>query len=83
MLQSTEIVDSASLFLTTANILSLTSIAMDLPDEAQSHVVALVRMLTKELAPITNAISDGEVLQLITQVAVAGMRMMEVSQRLV
>ena len=56
---------------------------MDLPDEAQSHVVALVQMLTKELAPITNAISDGEVLQLITQVAVAEMRMMEVSQRLV
>ncbi|KAL5965722.1 hypothetical protein TSMEX_006566 [Taenia solium] len=77
LLQSTEIVDSASLFLTTANILSLASIAMDLPDEAQFHVVALVRMLTKEFAPITNAISDEEVLQLITQLAVAGMRMME------
>ncbi|KAL5105503.1 hypothetical protein TcWFU_006126 [Taenia crassiceps] len=48
-----------------------------LEDEAQSDVVALMQMLTRMFIPITNSMSDEEVLQLISQIAVAGMRMLE------
>ncbi|VDM24545.1 unnamed protein product, partial [Hydatigera taeniaeformis] len=50
---------------------------MDLPDEAQFNVVALIQMVTRNFMQITNSMSDEEVLQLISQIAVAEMRLME------
>lgn len=80
LLDVTNVVDSESLPMGVGNLLSLTKVAMDLSDEAQSNVMHLLELFTMKISQFSFSMIDEDELRLMTQLSISGMNLMEVSR---
>ena len=83
VLNTTEVIDSLSLSLGVGNLHSLTSVTMDLSDEAQSDVMSLMELLSTEIVQLANSMTDEDEIRLMTQLTASGMDLLEVSQMII